>query len=570
MKLNKFLLAIVAVLGLTYCTSDFVDINKDPNAVQGDQISAKYFITRAQVNLFAPDRYPYWRAQLIHADRYAGMFCFGFAGSWWSDGLGYTYNAGYTDAAWDYYEGYTGTINTFLQLTQPDGELANPLTYATALILKSMYYQKFTDTFGEIPYSESGNLDILQPKFDTQAEIYQGIINDLDEAMSLIGDATKTGDGELDLGSNDLFYQGDLQRWKKLANTLKLKVALRARGASGASFVDQAINQALSAPLLSDDGDNALLQKDNIISQWNSSCYGDVWYNFGTGSDWTVSQPLIDLLQKNGDPRLSKYAQPAAGGDTITIPHPESDDDAMYQKRRDFILAALDDAGATYTEWTNDKGETAIALDTSKYYIGQPVRMNGFMQSYARYEFFSIPAQYIIQKKNDGDKPIAPEIVLTTAESYFMQAQAALDGYGSGDANTLYRQGLKFALELWNNNIGMKTDDYSNAVDDFMANSPMANLTGTGDMQKIAEQRWLVNYTEGFEAWAVVRKLGYPASLAQTLTDADIYSLGDLDGEYPQRMRYGSSPYSTNNDNLQKAIADQGPDVQATKLWWAK
>ncbi|GET21690.1 SusD/RagB family nutrient-binding outer membrane lipoprotein [Prolixibacter denitrificans] len=561
MKLNKFLLAIVAVLGLTYCTSDFVDINKNPNAILGDQISAKYFITRTQVDLFAPNRYPYWRAQLIHADRYAGMFCFGFSGSWWSDGLGYTYSAGYTDAAWDYYEGYNSTINTFLQLTQPGGDLENPLTYATALIMKSMYYQKFTDTFGEVPYSESGNLDILQPKFDTQAEIYQGIINDLDEAMSLIGDATKTGDGQLDLGSNDLFYNGDLQKWKKLANTLKLKVALRAKGASGASFVDQAINEALSAPLLSDESDNALLPKDNVISQWNSSCYGDVWYNFGTGSDWTVSQPLIDLLQKNGDPRLSKYAQPAAGGDTLTIPHPDSDDDAMYQKRKDFILSALDDAGATYTEWTNGNGETVISLEKDKYYIGQPVRLNGFTYDYALYQFFSTPAQYIIQKKNDG-KPIAPEIVLTTAESYFMQAQAALDGYGSGDANTLYREGLTQAMLVW----GVDQTD----IDTFLANSPMANLTGTGDMEKVAEQRWLANYTEGFEAWAVVRKLGYPASLAAGVDDPDIFAMGDLNGAYPQRMRYGSSPYSTNNDNLQAAIGRQGADVQATKLWWAK
>ena len=561
MKLNKFLLAIVAVLGLTYCTSDFVDINKNPNAILGDQISAKYFLTGTQVNLFAPNRYPYWRGQLIHADRYAGMFCFGFNGSWWDDGLGYSYSAGYTDATWDYYEGYNSTINTYLQLTQPGGDLDNPLYYATALIMKSMFYQKFTDTFGEVPYSESGNLNILQPKFDTQAEIYQGIINDLDEAMSLIGDATVTGTGDEELKSNDLFYGGDLQKWKKLANTLKLKVALRAKGASGASFVDQAITEALAAPLLTDESDNALLPKDNVISQWNSSCYGDVWYNFGTGSDWTVSQPLIDLLQKNGDPRLSKYAQPAAGGDSLVITHPSSDDDAMYQKRKDFILSALDDAGATYTESTNGNGETVISMAKDKYYIGQPVRLNGFEYSYALYEFFSTPAQYIIQAKNQG-QPIAPEIVLTTAEAYFMKAQAILDGYGSGDANALYREGLRQAMLVW----GCDETD----IDNFLATSPMANLDGTNDMEKIAEQRWLANYTEGFEAWAVVRKLGYPASLAQGVQDPDIFAMGDLDGAYPQRMRYGSSPYSTNNDNLQKAIADQGPDVQATKLWWAK
>jgi hypothetical protein len=58
--------------------------------------------------------------------------------------------------------------------------------------------------------------------------------------------------------------------------------------------------------------------------------------------------------------------------------------------------------------------------------------------------------------------------------------------------------------------------------------------------------------------------------LAQGVSDFDIYGSGDLNGAYPQRLRYGSSPYSTNNNNLQEAIAAQGADLQSTKLWWAK
>ncbi|RKD92023.1 SusD/RagB family nutrient-binding outer membrane lipoprotein [Mangrovibacterium diazotrophicum] len=561
MKFKIALIATVVALGLGSCTSDFVDINKDPNAILGDQISARYFITGTQVQLFAPNRYPYWRAQLIHADRYAGMFCFGFSSSWWSDELGYSYNSGYTDAAWDYYEGYNSTINTYLQLTEPGGDLDNSLTYATALIMKSMFYQKFTDTFGEVPYSESGDLEILQPKFDTQMEIYEGIIADLNTAISLIGDESVTGVGTEDLGSNDLFYGGDLQKWKKLANTLKLKVALRAYGASGATFVDSAISEALASDLLMDSSDDCLLPKDAEIDQWSSACYGDVWYNFGDGSDWTVSQEVIDYLQKYDDPRLSKYAQPAVGGDAITIPKPGSDTDEMYQKRKNFILAALDDAGAVYTETTDADGASVISMAASTYYVGQPVRLNSNMVNYARYPLFSKPAEYIIQQKNQGED-IAPEIVLTTAEAYFMKAQAILMGYGSGDANTIYREGLRYAMLLW----GVTEDE----VDDFLTNSSMATLDGSNDMEKVIVQRWLANYTEGFEAWAIVRKNGYPASLAAGVSDGDIYGLGTLNGAYPQRMRYGSSPYSTNADNLQEAIASQGADVQATQLWWAK
>ncbi|TAJ12729.1 SusD/RagB family nutrient-binding outer membrane lipoprotein [Marinilabiliaceae bacterium JC017] len=560
MKIYKYFIVVLFALGIASCTDDFKDINKDPSAISADNIAAKYFITKAQVRLMAPDRYPYWRAHIIHVDRYAGHFCFGFAGSWWDDELGYKYHGGYTDAAWNWLEEYTGTLVTYLQLTEEGGDLENPLAYATALILRSLYFGYYTDTFGEIPYSETGDLSVLLPKFDTQKDIYEGMIVDLNRAIELIGSNTSTGELDEDLGDNDLFYGGDLQKWKKFANTLKLRIALRALGAEGADFAQTAITEALGEALLSGEDDNAFLQKDIDIDQWNSAAYGDVFYNFGTGSDWTVSNYVVNSLQKNGDPRLSKYARPAVGGET-TIPKPEADSDELYQSRKNFILAALDDAGAVYTESTNDKGEAVITMDEDTYYVGQPVRLNPEMQNYARYDFFSRPAEYIIQAKNQG-KDIAPEIVLTTAEAYFLQAEAIVRGAGSGNANALYREGIKQAMLLW--------DVEQTAIDEFLANSPMANLDGSNDLEKIATQRWLAYYTEGFQAWAVVRKLGFPADLAAGVEDGTIFGLGDLNGLYPRRMRYGSGAYSKNNENLQEALQRQGEDKQGTTLWWAK
>jgi hypothetical protein len=561
MKLYKFIIVIIVALMFVNCTDDFSDINQNPSAINAGDISARYFITKSQVKLMAPDRYPYWRAHLIHADRYAGHFCFGHSSSWWSDELGYSYNGGYTDAAWDWLEGYTGNIVTYLQLTGPGGDKENSLDYATALILKSIYYQYFTDVFGDVPYSEAGNLDVLLPKFDSQRDIYAGIIEDLDQAMELIGNAERTGDGEEDLGANDLFYGGDLQQWKKLANTLKLRAGLRALGAEDAQFAQTAVTAALSAPLLSSEEDNALLPKDNVISQWNSACYGDIWYNFIGGGNWTVSQPLINYLKDNGDPRLSKYAQPAVGGENIEIPWPESDDEAMYQKRKNFILDALDRAGAVYEEVVDENGVSFINMAENTYYVGQPVRLRSEMSNYARFSLFSTPAQYIIQAKGE-DEPIAPEIVMTTAESYFLQAEAIVRGIGSGDANELYRQGLRHAMLLW--------DVDPSEIDDFLANSPMANLDGSDDLEKIAIQRWLAYYTEGFQAWAVVRDLGFPSDLADGVDDPEIFGYGNIAGKYPERMRYGSNAYSRNNENLQEAIDRQGPDQQDTELWWAK
>ncbi|MBS0011011.1 MAG: SusD/RagB family nutrient-binding outer membrane lipoprotein, partial [Bacteroidales bacterium] len=345
-NLYKIFIALGFMLLAGACTERFNEINTRPDAFTQDEVSAKFFITSPQVNLMAPNRYPYWRAHLIHMDRYAGHVCFGFRGSWWSDELGYAYSGGYTDAAWGWMEGYIGGLDNFMKLTDVGGEFENQYMYAVGQIMKGLYFQMYTDVFGMIPYSEATNPDITLPKFDSQAQIYAGVIAELDAAMATIGDEARTGATVDDLGENDIFCGGDLQKWKKLANTLKLRMAMRAYGADDATFAANAITQALAAPLLETEADNVMMPKDFEISQWSSACYGDVWYNFGLGSNWTVGKTLIDALRDNNDPRLTFYAKPASGG-TVKFTKPGGSDGDDWQYRIDFISDVLSGAGVS-------------------------------------------------------------------------------------------------------------------------------------------------------------------------------------------------------------------------------
>ena len=358
------------------CTEKFNEINTIPDQFTQDEVSAKYFLTGPQYRLYAPDRYPYWRAHLIHLDRFAGYFCFGFKGSWWSDELGYTYSSGYTDATWDWLANYIGSLDNFMKMTDAGGEFENEYMYAIGQIMKGLYFQMYTDVFGMIPYSEATNPDITLPAFDSQAQIYEGIIDELDEAMATIADATATGVAVDDVGENDLYCNGDLQQWKRLANTLKLRVAMRALGASGETFASTAITEALAAPLLAGESDNIMLEKDNVISQWTSAAYGDVWYNFGLGSNWTVGKTMIDLLRDNNDPRLPKYANPSPGG-TIVLESPNGAEAANHWPRVDFITGILDDAGVVYSRSDAADSTVTIVMPENQYYIGQPTRVNG-------------------------------------------------------------------------------------------------------------------------------------------------------------------------------------------------
>ena len=119
-------------------------------------------------------------------------------------------------------------------------------------------------------------------------------------------------------------------------------------------------------------------------------------------------------------------------------------------------------------------------------------------------------------------------------------------------------------MRIWN------VDDA--AIETFISTEDMALLNGSADenLEKISIQRWIAAYTDGSEAWAIVRDSGYPSELAAGVSDYDLYSAGTLNGAYPQRMRYGTNAYNTNGPNTEAANAAQGPDMQGTTLWFAQ
>lgn len=559
--INSLYLSVLVLLISAGC-SDFEEINERPDEFPSEEVSAKFFLTGLQIGLYAPDRFPYWRAQLIHADRFAGHFTFGFNGCWWNDGLAYTYDIGYTDAAYDWIANYIVKLSAFINFVQEGGELENDKFYAIALIMKGLYYQMFTDTFGMVSYSEALNPDIITPGYDSQADIYEGVIAELEEAMTIIGEASATGEGVELLTNNDLFFNGDLQKWKKLANSLKLRMALRAQGASGASFAETAVDEAMQQGLLIAEADNVLMEKDTEIDQFQNAVYGDVWHNFGVGSNWTVGKTLIDYLRNNNDPRLFKYARPIDGGEVVFAKPAGGQGEALFDKHVDFIVEQLDNAGVPYSR-TDGADEVTVTVDEGEYYVGQPTRLNADIYTHVKEALFSRPADIIINPKNQG-LPIFPEVVFTAAEGNFLQAEAIVKGLAAGDAQSLYQEGIRQAMLMW----GVSEGD----IDTFLATEDMALLNGTPEenLEKIAIQRWIAAYTDGFEAWAIVRDTGYPSELYQGVSDYDIFSAGTLNGAYPQRMRYGTNAYNTNGENTREANQVQGPDEQTTKLWWAR
>lgn len=559
---SKILILFSFVLAFVLsCTEDFNEINEKPDALTSEDVSAKYFVTNVQTGLFAPNRYPYWRGPIIHWDRYAGQTTFGFSACWWDDGLGYDYHAGYTDAVHDaWLASYNSNLTAFTNFVKEGGALENDQYYAISLIMKGLYYQMYSDVFGMVPYSEASNPDITLPKYDAMKDVYSGVIEELDTAVSLIGNNTTTGSGNQVLTDNDLFFGGDMQSWKKLANSLKLRMALRAHGAAGENFSAAAASSAISGGVLGEQ--NALLQRHNAGNTWASAVYGDVWGPFYSGGHWNLGFAMVDALRDNNDPRIKTMAQPSKGGSiSVTLPT-EGENVALIDKHIAFLKGTLDDAGAQYTI---EKTATALNIEmpADVNYVGFPTRVNSRPKPYLHTDLFSKPSDIVVNPRSASE--IFPWIVMTAGDSHLMVAEAIVKGLASGNAQQHYQTGIRKSMELWTVPEG--------EIADFLANEDMAQLNGSTaqNLEKIATQRWLANFTNGAEAWAIVRDSGYPSELYSGVSDPELHALGTtLNGAFPQRMRYGGGAYNTNGDNVSSANSVQGPDLQGTKLWWAK
>ena len=562
---NKILILSCIVFATVFsCTDDFNEINEQPDALSTSDVSAKFFVTTLQQQFLRPTMVPLWFGDLIHPDGFSGQISNGYANSDWTGDLGWVYNSFYTDlGAWDWYAAYNSTLTSYMNLVKEGGPLENNQYYAIGLVMKGFYYTQFTETHGMIPYSEASDPNIALPKYDAQIDVYKGVIADLNQAITLIADNQNTGEGIELLGENDVIFNGDMQNWKKLANSLKLRIALRAHGSPGEDFSASVASEAVASGVLADtDALFAAFTTETDI--WGGSAsYGDIWHG-SAGWQWKASEAMVNILKNSDDPRLTKITKPSVGG-TINILKPTTGENVpLIADHVNFLKSTLDKAGLVQdTDYTWDETATdlTITMPENTNYVGLPSRLSDKIKSYMNGQLFSNPSDIVTQKTNEGS-PIFPTILLTAADSHFMIAEAIVKGLVSGDANSYYQTGLTHGMSLWETSV----------TGDFSA-SNMGTLSGSMEekLEKIATQRWLANYTNGYESWAIVRDTGYPSTAFIESTNNDIISFaGDLNGAYPQRLQYGTSVYTSNRVNAQKAISNQGPDKMATKLWFAK
>jgi hypothetical protein len=283
--LKKIAYITLFALTLTSCSDTLDDINKNPNATETPL--APYLLTgslKQGADLYwgADNNFnssllfvQHWaKIQYTEPDRY-DVSNTSFTSLW---------NTGYATLITD--------LNTIINF--PDGQ-ANPNYKGIALTLRSWTFLLLTDAYGSIPYKEAGQK--ITPAYNTQKEVYTGLLEDLKQAQSLLNASSGAVTG-------DLVYKGDISKWKKLVNSFRLRIALRISDKEP-ELAKQAAIEATSdaAGLLSSNNDTFKFTYISSPQQNPASAW------FETRDDFRISKTMVDQLSALSDPRLPVYAQ---------------------------------------------------------------------------------------------------------------------------------------------------------------------------------------------------------------------------------------------------------------------
>lgn len=363
-------LLIYAVLPLTAltiasCDDELSDINSNPNATENPQPA--YLLSAAEyhaANWYMGSDLNY-DATLLWVQHWAK--------------IQYTeadcYNVSNSDFAtvWDdAYATIIADLNAIISSSQ-----SNANERAVATIWRSWTFYQLTTLYGDVPYTEYGKS--VTPAYDTQEIVLKGLLNELDSAANNISSNNGTVSG-------DLIYSGDLSRWKQLAQSLRLRIAL--------VLADREPDLARSviSRLYSDPSQLIASNSDNAQFVFTSSPQWNPWANaFSARDDQRVSKTIIDKLKELSDPRLPIYAQ-----------LPEDSTVGDYEG-----------------------GGNCLSADQAN--------SQGFNK-------LSRPGTYFLRDD-------APAVFFTFAEVNFIFAEAAARGIISADAAAYYDAGVKASLE---------------------------------------------------------------------------------------------------------------------------
>jgi hypothetical protein len=535
--------AIVLVMGIVSCSKDDLrqyDLKQQKDAVES--LNDPYLLSSIikQTSLFYQDR-GWGSTKLPGAVQYTMR---NFQG-------GDNYYSGFKSLD----DGMYSAMN-ILKLVDASIKLADGRASDTHVgiftTFRVLLFSFMTDYYGDVYYSEAlkGREGILYPVYDKQSDIYTGLLKELDEASSKIA-----AGNDVVSPTYDLMFGGDKTQWLKFCNSLKLRLIMRA----SAKLTDAGAKLAAVAamPIFSDDADkNASIAYvgTNPVNSWVGGSN-----NWGNGGEFERRRPcktLVDKLAMLNDPRMKVWFAPVenpwtydAGknGQTVETTDPNG---FKYTSTWEFV------------DLTNSviAAQVPNILDVDKIYTGFVAGMNGDFKNGNGHWNTSAGGTYGNFKVSKYSKlfqenahPLLRAQIMNKDEVQFILAEAAVKGLISGNADTYYRNGIKFSMARW----GVSAED----INAYLAQSiVMLRGDAAGKLAQIAEQKWIALFSVATEAYLDLRRTKLP----------DIFKNGLLATyTFPIRFRYPGNELGQNKNAYDKGVASLVPatDDENAKMW---
>lgn len=468
-------LATIALVGMVVVTlsacDGFLDINQDPNAATRESVTNPGLVFIEAQTALASNKVMEIAAQSSVAQTWSainGTFIPGENYNPSTFTTGNTYLGNYTTTAGN----LTEVINIARNADPEAVSYAPQNVLAQAKIFRQYTYLYVTTQFGPAAYSQANQFDQFpQPELDPQSEILRGIVDSVDSAVNMIDPSAGPG-----VEDRDLFYGGDLGKWERFGNSLKLRAyILLVSGENGNLQADGALGNTLgqeirslldNEPLIRTNEDNALFPFST--NSGNENNFYQLSQDFGQNENiwFACGVPLVNQMESLNDPRLSTYCQEDVNGGFTGVP----------------------------------QGETGTFLNN---------REAGFVEESAI--------------SDNIHRPAYPEKFLTAAEVLLKEAELEFRFGNRGTARQKLIDGIRASINFFDGRPG--------GIDESAEDAYVQNVvpsTGNLTLQDIQLQQWFDLFERNPEAWTHVRRTKVP-----DLSPPSTASLETLARRYP-------------------------------------
>ncbi|MDB5135674.1 MAG: Starch-binding associating with outer rane [Mucilaginibacter sp.] len=533
MKLQPIyiLASAIMIMAFASCKKDLLKTNTDPNAVSVDVFDPNNMLTTTQLMYTGSSD----NAIEVEETEIQGAGCMI---QHWASTSGYFFGDKYigasTSGGWGSFfdHAYTYQVKNVVDLyTTTTGKSQYKNLHQIARIMKAMIFERITDVYGDVPYFKAGlayHQSIYFPPYDKQQDIYTDLLKEVSQA-------TDSLDANADKPIGDLFYSGDVAKWKRFGNTLLLRMAMRLTKVDPTTA--QTYVKKVQGLTMASNDDNAIVAHGTNDPLTINRIYRGIGEDGSIQLSGQISQIFINTLKNSNDPRLAVLSY-------IYTPDFAPGDDPSGGSAAPADQIGLPngyDGGNTIHGIINYHGDA-----DNPPYLGNT-------------NLYSRPSPIIFNAT-------APTLVLTYAESELLLADAAKRWGSVVDATTHYNKGVLAAITMLSAYGDAGTISGGDAQTYLTAN-PYNDANG---LQLINTQYWIATFFNEYEAWCNWRRTsttanpnGYPALLPVT------YPGSQSPGVIPRRMFYSTVDKQVNPANYNIAVARlTGGDKITSRMWW--